>query len=267
MTGRPRKSASDTLWSGVQGSANSGASLPGAMGVERWSTLVCVKSWLPSLAKTLVRVRMARTGPSSRVRNSGLSPALADEPCAPATGDEAESPARDDQQPVLEADQIEEMHDEPGDPGDEAADADPLDVRDGLRATDRGQIALVDVLEGLRGAARQTIADHPRDVAAFLDRNRSEAGKCHVRAVAFDNAHHVADREDIGMVVERQILFHGDTPNAVDLRPVRRGQLRGERRRGDACSPDDRARRNSFDLAALGANRYRDGADVDHRVS
>src|SRR5207249_8343124 len=132
-----------------------------------------------------------------------------DEPGATATGEEAEGPARDDQQPVLEADQIEEMDDEPGDPGDEAADADPLDVRDGLRAADRGQIALVDVFEGLRGAARQAIADYPRDVAAFLDRNRSEAGKCHVRAVAMDNTHHVADREYIGTVVMRQVLFHG----------------------------------------------------------
>src|SRR5256885_11737939 len=79
------------------------------------------------------------------------------------------------------------MDDEPRDPGGETAHADPLDVRHGLRTADRGQIALVHVLEGFRGAAPEAIADHPRDVAAFLHRDRRKTGEWHVRAVALDD--------------------------------------------------------------------------------
>src|SRR4051812_19837808 len=42
MTGRPRNSESATFWSGVQASAKSGASVPGANGVARCSTAASV---------------------------------------------------------------------------------------------------------------------------------------------------------------------------------------------------------------------------------
>ena len=68
------------------------------------------------------------------------------------------------------------MHDEPGDPGGEAGEAHSLDVGDGFRTTDRGQIALVDVPELLRGTAAETVADRSGDVASFLHRHRRKSG-------------------------------------------------------------------------------------------
>ena len=43
--------------------------------------------------------------------------------------EEAEGPADEDDEPVREADQVKQVHEEPGDPGDEAAQVDSLDVR------------------------------------------------------------------------------------------------------------------------------------------
>ena len=61
--------------------------------------------------------------------------------------------ALEDQEPVLEAHQVEEVDDQPGHPGEEAAELDALDVRDGGGAADGGQVALVAVPERWRGAA------------------------------------------------------------------------------------------------------------------
>jgi len=45
-----------------------------------------------------------------------------DEPCTAATGEEAEPPAGEHEDAVLEPDQVEEMNDQPCDPGGEAAE-------------------------------------------------------------------------------------------------------------------------------------------------
>src|SRR6478752_2336497 len=75
-----------------------------------------------------------------------LLPVVAgDQPRPAPMGGEAERPADQHKQPVLEADQIEQVHCQPGDPCDEAAEMDPLDVGDRARATDRRKVSLVEV--------------------------------------------------------------------------------------------------------------------------
>ena len=66
---------------------------------------------------------------------------------AAAVRQEAERPADENEQSVLEADQVPEVHREPGEPGDEAAQPEELDLGDGARASDRGEIAFVVVAE------------------------------------------------------------------------------------------------------------------------
>src|SRR5437660_1050707 len=82
---------------------------------------------------------------------------LGDEPGAAPTGGEAERPADEHENAVLEADQVPEVDEEPGDPGDEAAQLQALDIRDGGGATDRRQIALVAVTERRRVGGAQAI--------------------------------------------------------------------------------------------------------------
>src|SRR6266508_2617165 len=70
-----------------------------------------------------------------------------DESGATAVGREAERPADEDEQPVLEADQVPEVDDQPGRPGEKAAELDAFDVGDCRCSADRGQVALVAVAE------------------------------------------------------------------------------------------------------------------------
>src|ERR671918_2954545 len=67
---------------------------------------------------------------------------------AATVGREAERPADENEQPVLEADQVPEVDDQPGRPGQEAAEPDAFDVGDCRCSADRGQVALVAVAEG-----------------------------------------------------------------------------------------------------------------------
>src|SRR5439155_12566251 len=139
------------------------------------------------------------------LHDGGLGSAPADEAGAAAPGDEAECPARHDEEPILEPDQIEEVHDEPSHPGREATDAYSLDVGDGLRATNRGQIALVEVPEGMGAAATEPVPDHTSGVAALLHRDGREPRQRHDRAVALDNADHVAQDEDLRVALQREV--------------------------------------------------------------
>src|ERR671935_1626491 len=81
---------------------------------------------------------------------------------------EARAPAREYDQPVLNADQVEEMHEEPDQPGDEAAQLDPVQVGHGLRLADRRQVPLVEVAERPAAAPLQSSPHDSRRVAALL---------------------------------------------------------------------------------------------------
>src|SRR4051812_39754155 len=97
---------------------------------------------------------------------------------------EAEGPADEDEQAVLGADEIEEVDEQPRQPGEEAAELHALDVGDRRGPADGGEIAFVAVAERRRGAALQAGADGTRRVAPLLHGDRREAGEGDRRAVA-----------------------------------------------------------------------------------
>src|SRR5215469_1742547 len=90
-----------------------------------------------------------------------------DQSCSAAVGGEAEYPASQYEQPIFEADQVEQVHGQPSDPGDEAAEVDPrwvpdgrpdpLEVGDRTGATDCREVALVEVGEPTSRAAFQAV--------------------------------------------------------------------------------------------------------------
>src|SRR5437773_2265359 len=82
--------------------------------------------------------------------NGSRAPASAvNDPRAAPAGQEAEGPPCEDEQPVLEADQVEEVQSQPEGPGGEAREVQPLDVGDRTRAADRGEVSLVPVVKRL----------------------------------------------------------------------------------------------------------------------
>src|SRR2546428_9934959 len=114
---------------------------------------------------------------------------------------------------------------------------DPLDVGDGLRAADRGQVALVVVPEGLDVPASEAVPDNAGDVASLLHRDGCKTGE---RLAG--EGDHVADREDLWMVRQRKLSADREASDSVDLRPGGGSQRGRERRRGHAGGPDDRMR-------------------------
>ena len=73
--------------------------------------------------------------------------------------DEAEAPAEKHEQPVLEADQIEEVQPEPEQPGRQSRDVHAFEVGNRARAADRREVALVVVTERPRGLIAEAPAD------------------------------------------------------------------------------------------------------------
>ena len=68
------------------------------------------------------------------------------------------------------------MDEEPGDPRNEAAELEALDVRNRLGPSDRREVAFVAVAKRWRRAPLQARTDRARGVAALLHRDRREAG-------------------------------------------------------------------------------------------
>ena len=66
---------------------------------------------------------------------------------------------------------------EPGEPGDEAAELEAADLGDGAAAADGRHLALVEVLEGDAGLAGEVAEDEAGDVAALLHGDGGEAGE------------------------------------------------------------------------------------------
>jgi hypothetical protein len=93
-------------------------------------------------------------------------------------------------------------------------------------AADGGHRALVDVAEGLGGAAGEAVRDLAGDVLAALDRRLRDLWQ---RLVAIGGD--VADREDLGMRRHRQVWVDHDAAAAPEFDPERRGQRVGSHAR------------------------------------
>src|ERR1051325_1752710 len=108
-----------------------------------------------------------------RTAESAIRPG--DEPCAALERHVRPRPLQQDQQPVPEADQIEDVDAEPGHPRYEAAEVEPADSRDRGGAADRGERAFVAVVERAQRLPLDGALDVVRRVEAFLNRRRRDA--------------------------------------------------------------------------------------------
>ena len=103
-----------------------------------------------------------------------------------------------------------------------------MEVGDRAGTSHRGQVALVVVSERAPGSAPEPCANYPGDVAALLHRHRGNAGKELRRSIGSDHAHHVADREDLGVTRKREIRAHAHPAGPVELGPGLLRELSGE---------------------------------------
>src|SRR5690348_6810690 len=80
-------------------------------------------------------------------RVGAVRPRVGDEPCASLPGEVGPGPLHHDEHAVLEANEHEDVDEQPGQPGHQPPEPERTNLGDGGRATDRGHGAAVDVVE------------------------------------------------------------------------------------------------------------------------
>ena len=197
------------------------------------------------------------------MRGRGRPVAFAgDEPCAPAAGDKAGGPADQDQDSVLQPGQVEEVHEQPDQPGERPAETQAPDVGDRLPASDRGHVALVEVAERAWLAILEAGADGLGRVAALLHGD----GRDSRQRLGPVDADHVAEREDLGMPGQRQVGSHGHPAGPVDAGSGRPAERLGEPRGAHPGGPYDGPRRDPLRGAVAASQRDRPPVDVHDRA-
>ena len=182
-------------------------------------------------------------------------------------GREAERPAYENEQPILEADQVPEVDDEPGCPGEKAAEPNSFDVGDRRCSADRGQVAHVPVAEGVVLATTQPRADDAGCVPPLLHRHGCDTRQHDGLAARLTDAHHVADREHLRMPGEAEVGFDGDASGTVKLSSSQLGEAAGEAGRGDSGSPNDHPAGDALRVSVSALERHAGTVDPDHSAA
>src|SRR3954454_15294699 len=126
----------------------------------------------PSIApppSICVTAASASRRPGRILRRGCVAPG--DETRASAAGEVAERPAHEDDHPILEPDQVQEIYEQPQDPGWKAGQAHALQLRHRAGAPDRREAALVPIAEWPGGrVTAEARSDRGGDVASLLHR-------------------------------------------------------------------------------------------------
>ena len=203
----------------------------------------------------------SRVTPPLVLRRMGLH----DRPHRPVEAQVVPAPAEHHAQPVLEADQVVEVHDEPRDPAEEPGDLDRPDLGHTGSPTDRGHRALVEVAELARGPAQDLLGDiapclhrgrreHRQRLAVMVGRGGDVADA--VRVLGAEDAQVIVDREPLLLrarhtrMVRHHLRAHTRRPHDRRGRrarcpPASRHPLRRPTRPACRCAhqrPDVRAR-------------------------
>src|SRR3984957_20090767 len=86
-------------------------------------------------------------------------------------------PLRHDQQSILKLNDVKKVDEDPDEPGGQARDLQPIQIRDGSEAADGGKISLVEIMERFELFATKTRANDFRDIGALLNGGLRDAGK------------------------------------------------------------------------------------------
>ena len=132
--------------------------------------------------------------------------------------------------------EVEDVEGAPGEPRGQAAQLQAGDFGDRSGAADDGHAALVEVAEGGRGAAGETLPDRAGDVAALLHRDRGNARQRLAALVREEGE--VSDHEDVGMSGHREVGLHDDPAVLVDGSAEEAADAGGR----DARGPENGAR-------------------------
>src|SRR6266542_2937728 len=179
-----------------------------------------------------------------------------DEPGAALPGQIGPRPLEQDDEPIAKADEVEDVHETPEEPGGESGQPNPSQVRDGRGASQYGEIARVAVTKGLEGLASTGGSDVPGGVTSLLDRHLRDAGQSLSGPVG--KTGEISDHKDLRMAGNGQVPLDCDTPRSVQGDPERASEPGGS----DTGGPQDRPGLEAFraDLNKPFSDRRHGGA-------
>ena len=147
--------------------------------------------------------------------------------------------------PVLEPDQVKDVDEQPGEPGDDPGEVKPAGLRDGAVLADGRHHSLVAVAEGHAWSGLDGGEDVLRGRFPHLDGRGREARDGD--AVLHEHGR-VADHERVGKTRDGEVPLDLDPSRPIELD---RSQMRGESLRLHPGGPEDAPR-----LDALGAHLH-----------
>src|SRR5690242_419948 len=129
--------------------------------------------------------------------------------CPAMVGQVRPCPLEEGYHAVAEADQVEDVDDQPCDPGEKAGHFHQPQVNQSVGTSYGGKVALVKVAERLMLLfARDALCNERGHIAAFLHGNGGNTGE---RLAVLRDGGGVADDEDVGMAGKREVAFYLDT--------------------------------------------------------
>src|SRR5260370_677383 len=143
-------------------------------------------------------------------RSASPFPGPGDEARAAGPGDIRPGQFEEHQEAIAEADQEDDVHEEPCEPRRVSGQPESSNHRDSRGPPDRGHAAPIAVAEGQVRSAAEPTEDIVRRRAALLDRHRSDAGQR--RARLLKECAHVAHAEHLGRSRPGHIPLHPDLP-------------------------------------------------------
>src|SRR5688572_11843688 len=148
---------------------------------------------------------------------------VGDEPHAALIGEVRVSPLQQHAQPVSKSDQVHDMDEEPEKPRQAAGEFYLAEIGYRAGASDRREIALVEVVKVLAGLVAQVAQNVPRGRGSLLIRRRTDA-RNHP-SVLNDNSE-ISNGENLGMARHREIGAYVHPADTIELRVEKRAQRR-----------------------------------------
>src|ERR1700736_4367594 len=155
----------------------------------------------------------AARAPWSSVRLLPL--AVGDQPRSALGEEVAPHPLNEDEEAVLEADQVEDVDEQPRYPGEKSGEAEAARLRDGLVLPDGGHHPLVAIAERAARPALRGSENVARCQPPLLDGRRRQSR--HQPSPWLFEVGHVTDHERIAMTGDRQVCVHLHPPGAIEL--------------------------------------------------
>src|SRR5215471_2247883 len=143
----------------------------------------------------------------------GIGATVGDQAGATAEGQVEKAPVHHHENAALKFDNVEEVDEDPDEPGDKTGDVKTKDIGNGGEAADDGHVTLVEIFERLCGAAGETVLDRISRVAPTLNGHLGNPGKLFARVV--EGKCQITDNENFRVAGNGEVWIDLEAADAI----------------------------------------------------